>query len=489
MTVATLAAIAGAVVWLAVRSPNYEATAQLLVTPLPVDDQTLLGLQVLRESSGDPTRTIETAATLVESVEAGSRTARALGPDWTFRRVLEEVNVTPQGQSNILAVTATADTARLAARLANEFARSALAARRESLQRQAAAQLPRLRARQQTLRRDSPEAATVAARLDGLDSIRNGGDPTLSLSQQARPPDDPTGVPSPLVILLAAVAGLSLGSGGALLRELLERRIRDEDEAVALYPLPVLARIPVLKRRQLRATTGPQWVMPQPIREAFRTLLAQLGQHNGGRVVMVTSASTGDGKTTSAINLVAAIAATGDRVTLLDFDLRKPDVGRALSLQEPMSLTNLLGADTSLSDMLVSAPSLPSMSVLATTTARGDAALIEAVNRRLPELVEEAKRSADWVVVDTAPLGEVSDALRLAQSVDDILVVTRPGHTNRASFEVMRELLERTAGGEPTGLLVIAGPEAMSSPYYSDYGLDNRALQERRGPLSRARPG
>ncbi len=227
--------------------------------------------------------------------------------------------------------------------------------------------------------------------------------------------------------------------------------------------------------------------MPQPVREAFRTLLAQLGQRNGGRVVMVASASTGDGKTTSAINLAAAIAATGDRVVLLDLDLRKPEVGRSLGMQDTTALTRLLEPDVKLADLLVPAPGLPAMSILATTVPFEHSAVVEAVNRRLPELIQEAKSEADWVVLDTAPLGEVSDALGLADSVNDIIVVTRPGHTNRASFEVMRGLLERTMRRDATGLLVIANVETMPGGY--DYGLDNRPQQGRRRPLSRARLG
>ncbi len=231
--------------------------------------------------------------------------------------------------------------------------------------------------------------------------------------------------------------------------------------------------------------------MSPPIREAFRTLLAQLGQRDGVRVVMVASASTGDGKTTSATNLATAMAATGDRTVLLDLDLRKPDVARGLGMQETTSLTRLLANDVTLADMLVSAPALPSMSVLAITAAAGNPGLTEAIHRRLPQLIEQAKDLADWVVIDTPPLGEVSDALRVVQSVDDIIIVTRPGHTNRASFEVMRGLLERTTGAQPTGMVVIArGAASASASYYASSGVaDNRLQPERRGPLARARLG
>ena len=157
--------------------------------------------------------------------------------------------------------------------------------------------------------------------------------------------------------------------------------------------------------------------------------MIQLGPHPEGRahVVMVTSASTGDGKTTSAVNLAAAAAASGDPVILLDFDLRKPDVGRTLGVQPGTELTGLLQPDTQLRDLLSPAPGLPALSVLTTTVAEGDVALVEALSRRLPELIADARELCNYVVIDTAPIGEISDALRLVSDVDSIIVVTKPG--------------------------------------------------------------
>ena len=245
---------------------------------------------------------------------------------------------------------------------------------------------------------------------------------------------------------------------------------------MALYPLPVLARIPLLKSSQLRGRQASGWHMLPAVREAFRTLMIQLGPHPEGRahVVMVTSASTGDGKTTSAVNLAAAAAASGDPVILLDFDLRKPDVGRTLGVQPGTELTGLLQPDTQLRDLLSPAPGLPALSVLTTTVAEGDVALVEALSRRLPELIADARELCNYVVIDTAPIGEISDALRLVSDVDSIIVVTKPGNTNRANFEMMRDLLERTAY-TPAGFLVIGDSTPRTSAYYA-YGATGREL-------------
>ena len=86
----------------------------MLVTPVAQEDQTFLGLPVLRDS-GDPTRSVQTAANQIHSSAAAVRTATKLGGDWTRNKVLEAIEVTPEGESNILAVTAKADSARKSA--------------------------------------------------------------------------------------------------------------------------------------------------------------------------------------------------------------------------------------------------------------------------------------------------------------------------------------------------------------------------------------
>jgi len=475
VTIVALAAIVAAVLWIVLRSASYEATANLLINPLPQEDQTFLGLPLLRDS-GDPTRTAQTAATLVRSSGAADRTARALGGDWTPRKVLDSISVTPEGESNILAITAKADGADEAKRLADTFARSAIEVRRDNLTQLIRPELTRLEARLDTLAEGTEARANATERIAELEAVRDGGDPTIAQSQSAQRPDSPTGLPAPAIILLAALAGFTLGSGGALLLELTERRIRNEEEAVALYPLPVLARIPLLKSSQLRGRQASGWHMLPAVREAFRTLMIQLGPHPEGRahVIMVTSASTGDGKTTSAVNLAAAAAASGDPVILLDFDLRKPDVGRTLGVQAGTELTGLLQPGTQLRDLLSPAPGLPALSVLTTSVAEGDVALVEALSRRLPELIADARELCNYVVLDTAPIGEISDALRLVSDVDNIVVVTRPGNTNRANFEMMRDLLERTAY-TPAGFLVIGDSTPRTSAYYA-YGATSREL-------------
>jgi len=245
---------------------------------------------------------------------------------------------------------------------------------------------------------------------------------------------------------------------------------------VRMWPLPVLARIPLIPRWRRRQLNSPLEMSPA-VREGFRTLHVQLDEGNWRqRTIMVTSASTGDGKTTSAINLALAIAAAGQRVILMDFDLRKPSVSERLNLTWDQGLVSLVASDAKVRDVLVPAPDLPLLIVPS-----GNDAFVapEALARRLPAILEEATSLADYVVLDTAPLGEVSDALRIANQVDDIIIVARPGHTKRGNLEVTRELLERT-GRTPRGLVLIGSSPKLSGGYYYGYGYAPEGDESRR---------
>lgn len=486
VAVVTVTALLSGLVWSALRAPEYRSSAQVVVTPLPQDDRTFLGLQVLRDSN-DPTRTVQTAATLVESAPgAAELTARRLGRGWDRQAVLDSVAVEPEGESNILAVTGSAADASTAARLANEFARAALEARGRALRVQVERRIADLRGRERPARRrGTVDAETeLAQRLDQLETFRNGADPTLSLSQPATAPTAPVGAAPWLVALLSLIAGVALASGAALLAELLDPRIRDEQEARGLYPLPVLSRIPEVPGASQAGGSSSPVSMPSAAREAFRAVQAQLKlpQAGGPRALMITSASSGDGKTTCAVNLAFALVTAGHRVVLVDLDLRKPDVGAVLGVDHDRGLASLLTQGSQLSDVLVQAPQLPPLRVA--VGERGDAVAFEALTRRLPEIIAEARDLADYVVLDTPPLGEVSDALTAAEHVDDVMLVTRPGHTDRAGLERVRDLLER-ADRRPLGALVVGGTSSTKSHYHT-YGLSSRGNGAGPAPLARA---
>lgn len=444
-----IVAVGAAFLALGQRTPSYQAEAQILVVPYPSGDASVTGIRILRETN-DGARDLQTATALLTSSRTDEATAAAVGRGVTADDVESGVTLEPIGGSNIIAVRATSSDARQAARLANAYANAAIAQRNAEIKEQARIAIKAI---------DGQDGAEFAATRQQLRSFRDQGDPTMSVSQGATVPSAPEGPGDLVVLLAAAIAGLVLGTIGALLLERGDRRVRDRAELLAAVPVPVLTGVP--------SPRGHKGIdMPPPVREAFRTLQIQLdlGRHDGCRRILVTSASSGDGKTTTVLNLAFALIGAGHRVLVVDFDLREPDLGPQLGLDDATAVVTTLTTGQGLSAIMRSAPRLPPLRVVQASSGPGDVALLPTLTRRMIEVLDEAATMADYVLIDTAPIGEVGDALPLIPHVDDVLVVGRPGSTDRRALDVMAGLFER-ADVTPTGW-VVTGVETTTSRYH-----------------------
>jgi capsular polysaccharide biosynthesis protein len=193
--------------------PRYAATSQLLVTPLPNEDEELLGLPVLLDSA-DPNRTGGTAAAILDSPATAADTAQQMGPGWDARRVMDMVEVQPEGQSDIVDVTAHAASPRVAAAVADRFARTAVRRRRALVQAAVA------RAISQLVNRTEPGLSSTATqtRISELDRISLAGDPTVTFSHAAVVSQTGNRRAVERVAALTLGAGLAIAAAFVLLR-------------------------------------------------------------------------------------------------------------------------------------------------------------------------------------------------------------------------------------------------------------------------------
>jgi capsular polysaccharide biosynthesis protein len=194
-----IVALAVAAVYLAVRSTEYEATTDVLVAPLASDDPEFQNLPLIRESS-DGSRPVQTAAGLLRGAAITSSVATKLGGDWTDSKVEGAVQVQPRGESNIVAITATADDPDEAADIANSYAHAALEFRRHTI-------APALNREIQAVEEESGRGTS----LQRLRDVRANGDPTLAISSPARPPSSSSQISPQLVLLAALLIGLLIG--------------------------------------------------------------------------------------------------------------------------------------------------------------------------------------------------------------------------------------------------------------------------------------
>ena len=466
---------------------TYEAQAELLVTPAPLYDAGLVGLDLIRDS-GDEVRTMQTAASVVHSPRTAARAARALGGSTSVDQLLDDTEVDVVGQSNVLAVNVRASEAQEAARLANTFAKAALEDRRDLLVRDINQAVGSLAARRAASLKsaDARAADLLADRIATLEDIKaSGRDPTLSLTSAASVPNEPTGIPRALIFVVALLVGIGIAIATALALDALSTRLGSEAELEKLFPFPVLARVPVVRQR--RGAQLVPWKMPSDAIETFHTLAAQL-EWRASRVesldwsttsaltLCVTSPNTGDGKTTTTAALAVALSQAGHTVIAIDCDLRQPALHSAFGLTSRDAIGELLAANDRLEDHLVTVPDFPDVHVL--TALSGDAGAITDLPLRLPHLLTQARERATVVLLDAPPLGEVGDAIRFRDGVDNYLLVARLGTTRRTGLQAARDLLS-SVNLLPIGIVVNAtshSPRPAVHPFAEPAALSDWSL-------------
>ena len=266
-------------------------------------------------------------------------------------------------------------------------------------------------------------------------------------------------------ILLAILVGLVGGIGLAIFREYLDNTVKSPDDIEALTGLPSLAVVPALpglnghhgrlsrlKRDAMaQIASGPRvellsYMQPKSqISEAFRALRTSLllsQADHPPQVILVTSALPREGKTTAAVNLAVTLAQLGDRTLLMDSDLRKPGVRRALNLTmgKEAGLSSYLAGVSSLDEVILPHPAINNLMALTTGPVPPSPADLLS-SHRMHEAIAELRRRFKFIVIDSPPIMAATDAVILSALTDGVLLVVRSGETPKEAFTRTRDLL------------------------------------------------
>lgn len=458
--------VAGAFLYLSLADKVYSAHSDLLIAPISSDNQTLVGLGLITQTS-DPTRDVETASRLIKTPSVARRVRLALNSPESESSLLSHIDVAPVAQSNVVTITAETNDPRSAARLADAFGEAAVADRTQKMHDQLAQIIPRLRSQiDQMTPAQRVAAQTQVDRLRALESLTELDDPTIRLESPAALPTSAVSPRPTLTVVAAILVGLILGSAFALGSQLFDPRLHGEDQ-LRRYRLPILARIPG-ERRPVRNTGRPLTAEELSLQalDAYRllagTLDAEDGDENAGRSVVVTGPTPGDGKTTTSINLAAALGSMQKDVILVDGDSRRPTVGKALEVDARFGLTSVLAGTVSLKDALV--PIDRGRSRFKALLQREDEPQSWMSPAFADRLVSQTERLGDWLVFDAPALNHVPDALRFVSRADYVVLVVRLGHTRLHELEEIGELLSQQ-GVTPDGFVVV-GRKAKGGYYY-----------------------
>ena len=292
-------------------------------------------------------------------------------------------------------------------------------------------------------------------------------------------------------ILLAFLVGLVGGVGLAFFREYLDNTVKSPDDIEVLTGLPSLAVVPTLpglnghhhRLSRLTRDTAEQtaesprvellsYVQPKSqISEAFRALRTSLllsQADHPPQVILVTSALPREGKTTAAVNLAVTLAQLGDRTLVMDSDLRKPGIRRALNLTtgKDVGLSSYLAGVRSLDEVLIPHPAISNLTALTTgPVPPSPADLLSSL--RMRECLAELRRRFKFIIIDSPPIMAATDAVIISAQTDGVLLVVRSGETPKEAFTRARDLL---AGVKCHMLGVVLNAVDSSAPdYYYSY--------------------
>jgi capsular exopolysaccharide synthesis family protein len=458
-------AVAGVIVAIvtlrsAAQDDKYEAVSKVLVGQTdPVN-----GLFPGASAATDPDRVARTNEQLIDNATVADRVAeRQVDDGLSASEMLDEVDTEIENDSDVIAIKVRDEDPERAAEIANGFAIQFARFRERASSRNLEQAIERAQIELDSLADDeltSPRGRTIERRLSDLEIAAALQGSSVEVVKRAEAPDDPVEPRPSLAFLVSIPIGLLAGLLLAALVSYLDRRLKREEQVEAVTQMPVVASIPRRSERLVRRRAG-GGVWADPVEaEAYGRLATNLRFFNFDRqvkTVLVTSAIPEEGKTTVTLRLAAALAGAGQGVLAVEADLRRPTFTDYFSIQFPHGLSGVLIGATPFEDVVTR---VHTSYALAAPTEEGDEAwttapFIEVVpagvippnptellaGNALPQLLNEAKSHADIVLVDSAPLVPVGDAIPIANAVDGVLLVVKLGESRRDELRRALKLL------------------------------------------------
>jgi len=307
----------------------------------------------------------------------------------------------------------------------------------------------------------------------------------------AQVPKNPIKPQKRLWVLIGFLLGGILGVGFIFIKEAIDDTIKSSD-SLKKYKVPFLGNIPDFKIIESFDPTEKQYVQNKsisnqlltfldhisPISEAYRRLRINTIYANPDKeykVLMVTSSTKGEGKSTIAANLAVTFAEAEKNVLIIDLDLRRPTMHKIFGENKEPGLVELLfdteGFDTIINDTI--APNVDLITVGKKTPE--PASVLD--SKRLKNIIDTLKDKYDHIILDTAPYGIISDSASLLRLTDGLIVVSRFGVTTHRELEFTLDGL-RHLNAEIVGTVLNAFDPKQSSDYYTNYYYYKRAYSD-----------
>jgi len=312
----------------------------------------------------------------------------------------------------------------------------------------------------------------------------------IRIADYARPGAKPVFPQKPLMLLLSFLISTILAVGAAVMGDMVDSTIKDPEQATRMLQVDVVGTLPEVKKLQTLALTSAfsepgtngngrkrlpeagnanSYKNTASYDEAIRTLrnsilLSDLDRRM--RSLLITSASPGEGKSTTAAHLAVAHSEQGKKTLLIDADLRRPSQHNRFGIPNAIGLSTALTGVLPWRDVVVKSPENPALHVLPSGPSSRRAS--DLIGQLMVDILEEASRDYDLIVIDAPPILGFAEPLQLATAVDGVVVVTRAGETSRKAVATVLATLDRLRANV-VGLALNQVKRNMSDSY-SYYG-------------------
>jgi capsular exopolysaccharide synthesis family protein len=439
-------------------------------------------------SSGITREDVQTLVAVAGSQAVVAAAAEQVGmPVTDLQRA---VRVQAHGEASIVSFNARSDDAGQAAALANAWAEAFVADRRvaaaaslDQIVQQRNADLAQARKLQGRQNPQDPDPTLVNQAITAVNEARHQRtlwSNSLRVSNQAQVPELAIWPKKTATLIAAILIGLGIGTGAALLTARVDNRLRGDD--FDALPAPVLARVPKSLRAPKATPLGPASAEPI-VADAFaalgsRVMLDRFG--DGAHVILVTSARSGEGKSSVASNLASALALGGRRVVLVDGDMRRPTQDVVFPvLQNRPGLSQVLtrGAELEAALTLVA----PNLAAVASGPRHANASVLLA-SVAFRQMLDRLSQISEVIVIDAPPVLAVKDALAIAPAANQVLLVARVGSSDIGEIGEAHGYVASAA--QTPQAMVIVGTERPEG-----YGYDHELRVAPRIAMPTAPPG
>ncbi|MBL7033698.1 MAG: polysaccharide biosynthesis tyrosine autokinase [Candidatus Delongbacteria bacterium] len=291
-----------------------------------------------------------------------------------------------------------------------------------------------------------------------------------------------------LNIILAIVVGLLLGVGFSFLLFLLDSRVRTIED-VARLDIKLLGTVPFIdsqkierrlrevkdqlepiEEKRISARLITHFAPKSPISEAYRSLRTNImfsNEEHPPKVMLFTSSAVQEGKTLTGANLGVVFAQTGERMLIIDCDMRRPTMHRVFNLRRTPGLSNLLAGDCTLEQAIVPTD-IGNLSVLPAGEIPANPSELLA-SQRMRDLLTELRDNYDYILLDTPPVVAVTDAAVLSRLVDAVGIVVASGKVHRREVRTALQQMQNVRAKLMGVVLNSLNMRQLYGPYYYYY--------------------